>query len=99
MVRQRHGRHDAAHRLLREQVDLRHARRNSPVAACSIRMTGSSITSPNLRRQSMPVARSGISWTMAVGIAFNEDYEDPQGDVVSHRQAAGGGSTSARGTP
>jgi CubicO group peptidase (beta-lactamase class C family) len=26
---------------------------------------------------------------MAVGIAFNEDYEDPRGDVVRYRQAAG----------
>jgi len=26
---------------------------------------------------------------MAVGIAFNEDYEDPQGDVVRYRHAAG----------
>jgi hypothetical protein len=26
---------------------------------------------------------------MAVGIAFNEDYEDPKGDVVRYRQAAG----------
>ena len=26
---------------------------------------------------------------MAVGIAFNEDYEDPKGDVVRYRHAAG----------
>ena len=33
---------------------------------------------------------------MAVGIAFNEDYEDPTGDVVRYRHGGGMGSTAGR---